>query len=207
MERIPVLVCAMDPISKVGVAAALRSRPEVLLLDDETDDPRAVVMVVADRIDDAALRLLRGLHARGLTRTVLVTTDLDDSDLLSAVEVGVCAVARRAEATPEALVRLATIAAAGEGVLPPDLLGRLLSRVSRLQRQVLAPQGLNLAGLSDREVEVLKLVAAGLDTREIAEKLCYSQRTVKSILHDVTSRFQLKNRSHAVAYAMREGLI
>ena len=43
--------------------------------------------------------------------------------------------------------------------------------------------------------------------REIAEKLCYSQRTVKSILHDVTSRVQLKNRSHAVAYAMREGLI
>jgi hypothetical protein len=45
MERIPVLVCAMDPISKVGVAAALRSRPEVLLLDDESDDPRACCVV------------------------------------------------------------------------------------------------------------------------------------------------------------------
>lgn len=207
MERIPVMVCAMDPISKVGVSAALRSRPEVLLVDHESDDPQAVVIVVADRIDEETMRLLRSLQCRGLTRAVLVTTDLDDSDLLAAIEVGVCAVARRSEATPEALVRLASIAANGEGVLPPDLLGRLLSRVSRLQRQVLAPQGLNLTGLSDREVEVLKLVAQGLDTREIAEQLCYSQRTVKSILHDVTSRFQLKNRSHAVAYAMREGLI
>src|SRR5262249_16020226 len=120
MERSPVLVCGMDAMCKVGVAGAVRCRAEVLLLDDETDDPRAVVIVVADRVDDATLRLLRGLHARGLTRTVLVTTDLDDSDLLSAVEVGVCAVARRAEATPEALVRLAGIPAPPPPALPPD---------------------------------------------------------------------------------------
>jgi DNA-binding CsgD family transcriptional regulator len=54
---------------------------------------------------------------------------------------------------------------------------------------------------------VLRLVASGFSTQEIADELCYSQRTVKSILHDVTNRFQLRNRSHAVAYALREGLI
>jgi DNA-binding CsgD family transcriptional regulator len=53
----------------------------------------------------------------------------------------------------------------------------------------------------------LKLVASGHDTAEIAGRLCYSQRTVKNILHDVTTRLQLRNRSHAVAYAVREGLI
>ena len=57
------------------------------------------------------------------------------------------------------------------------------------------------------DVVVLRLVASGLSTQEIADQLCYSQRTVKSILHDVTNRFQLRNRSHAVAFAMREGLI
>jgi DNA-binding NarL/FixJ family response regulator len=61
--------------------------------------------------------------------------------------------------------------------------------------------------VSLREAEVLRLVADGLETREIAEQLCYSQRTVKGILHDVTSRFQLRNRAHAVAFALREGLI
>ena len=72
---------------------------------------------------------------------------------------------------------------------------------------VLAPRGLAFSGLSDREAEVLKLVASGHDTAEIAGRLSYSQRTVKNILHDVTTRLQLKNRSHAVAYAVREGLI
>jgi len=136
-----------------------------------------------------------------------VSGELEDTEMLSAVEAGVCAVARRAESTPDTLVRLVTAAAAGEGALPPDLLGRLLDRVSRLQRHVLEPRGMQLAGITNREGEVLRMVASGLSTQEIADKLCYSQRTVKSILHDVTNRFQLRNRAHAVAYALREGLI
>lgn len=61
--------------------------------------------------------------------------------------------------------------------------------------------------LSDRETHVLRLVADGKDTQQIARELSYSERTVKNVLHDVTTRLQLKNRSHAVAYALREGLI
>jgi DNA-binding CsgD family transcriptional regulator len=72
---------------------------------------------------------------------------------------------------------------------------------------VLEPRGLHIAGFTDRETEVLRLLAAGLSTSEIARQLSYSQRTIKSIVHDVTNRFQLRNRSHAVAFAMREGLI
>jgi len=72
---------------------------------------------------------------------------------------------------------------------------------------VLEPRGLRLSGISARETDVLRLIAQGLSTREIAKKLCYSERTVKSLLHDVTVRFELRNRSHAVAFAVREGLI
>ena len=86
-------------------------------------------------------------------------------------------------------------------------MGRLLEEVGRLQRQVLSPRGLTLARLSPREAEVLRLVAEGQDTAEIALQMCYSERTVKNILHDLTTRLQLRNRTHAVAYAMREGLI
>jgi DNA-binding CsgD family transcriptional regulator len=77
----------------------------------------------------------------------------------------------------------------------------------RVQRQMLGPRGLTFSGLAEREIEVLKLVADGFDTAEIATKLSYSQRTVKNVLHDVTSRLHLRNRSHAVAYALRHGLI
>jgi DNA-binding CsgD family transcriptional regulator len=91
--------------------------------------------------------------------------------------------------------------------VPPDLLGRLLTQVGRLHDHVLGPRGLTLAGLTQREIDVLKLVAEGLNTGEIARRLSYSERTIKNVIHDVTARFRLRNRSHAVAYAMREGLI
>jgi DNA-binding NarL/FixJ family response regulator len=51
------------------------------------------------------------------------------------------------------------------------------------------------------------MVADGMDTADIARELCYSERTVKNIVHGVTTRLQLRNRSHAVAYVLREGLI
>jgi DNA-binding NarL/FixJ family response regulator len=206
-DRTPVVVRATDPILHNGVCVALRSRDEVRVVDGEVGDPAVVALLVADRLDEPMTQLLSALRHQGFTRIVLVAGEVDDNEILNAVEHGVCAVARRADAGPEVLVRLIKAAAAGEGALPPDLLGRLLNRVSRLQRQVLEPRGLHLGGMSDRETEVLRLVAAGYSTQEIADQLCYSQRTVKSILHDVTNRFQLRNRSHAVAYALREGLI
>ncbi len=206
-NRVPVVVRATDPILENGVRMALRTRAEVWLVDEDDASPGTVALVVTDHFDDRAGQLLRTLQVRGFGRVVLIAGELDDTEILTAVESGVCAVARRADTTPDVLVRLVNAASAGEGALPPDLLGRLLNRVSRLQRHVLEPRGLHLAGITSRETEVLRLVASGLSTKEIADKLCYSQRTVKSILHDVTNRFQLRNRSHAVAYAMREGLI
>ena len=64
-----------------------------------------------------------------------------------------------------------------------------------------------MSGLTEREIEVLRLVAEGLDTAEIADKLAYSERTIKNVIHDITSRLCLRNRTHAVAWAVREGLI
>lgn len=138
---------------------------------------------------------------------MLISSTIDDDALMTAVEFGVSGVLRRADATADRIVHLLQSAAAGNGNLPPDLLGRLLGQVSRMQRQVLAPRGLSHTGLSDRETQVLRLVADGKDTQEIAREMSYSERTVKSVLHDITTRLQLRNRSHAVAYALREGLI
>jgi DNA-binding NarL/FixJ family response regulator len=169
--------------------------------------PPVVALIAVDSLDSAAVQVLRAATQRGCRRTVLIGTTIDDDALMTAVELGVSGVLRRTEATADRIVHLLQAAAAGDGSLPPDLLGRLLGQVSRMQRHVLAPRGLPHTGLSDRETQVLRLVADGKDTQEIARELSYSERTVKNVLHDVTSRLQLKNRSHAVAYALREGLI
>jgi DNA-binding NarL/FixJ family response regulator len=207
MERVSVSVHARDPISEAGVASQLRPRPEVLVLrGDEPEQPEVAVIVV-DVVDDDAVQLLRRVQRGGVARTVLVASRLDDGDLVAAVECGVVGLIRRSEATPDRLVQVIASAASGDGSVPPDLLGRLLDQLGRLQRHVLTPRGLTFTGLAEREIEVLRLVADGYDTGEIASRLAYSERTIKNVLHDVTTRLQLRNRSHAVAYAMRQGLI
>ena len=63
------------------------------------------------------------------------------------------------------------------------------------------------ARLTDREIAVLKLLADGLDTAEVGRRVFLSERTVKNIIHGMTSRLKLRNRTQAVAYALRLGLI
>ena len=64
-----------------------------------------------------------------------------------------------------------------------------------------------LAVLTEREVDMLRLFSEGWTTAEVAKKLSYSERTVKSVVQNVLVRFQLRNRTHAVAFAIRSGLI
>jgi DNA-binding NarL/FixJ family response regulator len=182
-------------------------RPELRIVEEMEVDEATVAVVVTDRLDDDTARAMRALRRGDVPRLVLVATVLDESALVIAAEVGVGGLLRRVDATPDALVRTIKRVAAGDGEIPPDLLGRVLDQLGRLQRQVLAPRGLTFAGLTPRETEVLRLVADGCDTAEIAGRMCYSERTVKNVLHDLTTRLQLRNRSHAVAYAVREGLI
>ncbi|MEW1724989.1 response regulator transcription factor [Streptomyces sp. NPDC093109] len=207
-ERTIVGLRAQDPISQAGVASQLRARPEVMLTGfNEGELTPQVVVVVVDVIDEEALRMLRAIQRGGTARGVLVATEIDEQKLVSAAECGVAGVVRRAEATPDHLVRVIVSVAKGEGHVPADLLGRLLEQVGRLQGQVLGPRGLHFTGLSSREMDVLRLIAEGYDTAEIATKLAYSERTIKNVLHAVMTRLQLRNRSHAVAYALRQGLI
>jgi DNA-binding NarL/FixJ family response regulator len=206
-DHVPVCVYARDPISQAGIAAALRGRPQLQVLSETDLDQADVVVVAADEVDDETLRVIGAIQRGEGPRVVLVVARADDGGLIAAVEAGARGLLRRSEATPDILTRAVVAAAQGDGMVPPDLLGRLLAQVGRLQRHVLGPRGLTLSGLSERELGVLRLVAEGLDTSEIAEQLAYSERTIKNIIHDVTTRFHLRNRSHAVAFAVRQGLI
>ena len=206
-ERIATYVYATDPVSQAGIAAQLRPRPEIHVVDEAQVDQAQVAIVVADDLDDSTTRVVRAIQRNGCPRVVVVARRIDDTGVFAALEAGACGLLRREDASPERLVELVRTAANGDGSVPPDVLGRLLDQIGRLQRQVLAPRGLTMSGLTEREIEVLKLVADGWDTAEIAKMLSYSERTIKNVIHDVTARLNLRNRSHAVAYAVRQGLI
>jgi len=194
-----------DPLTRAGIEAQLGRRPGFGLVDGATPEG-GVTLVVTDEVDSAALHAIRLAPATGGRRVVLLVGRIDDAGLLAAVEAGVSGLVRRSsDAT--ALELAIRGAAEGDGTLPPDLLGRLLAQVGRLQRQVLTPRGLTLGGLTEREVSVLRLIADGHDTAEVGRELYFSERTVKNVIHDVMMRFDLRNRAHAVAYAIRQGLI
>ena len=205
--RIDVCVWASDPLSRAGTVAQLRGSAGVRVVEEAKLGEPGVALVVADEVDGEALRAIRGLRRGGADGVALLVTRLDDKSLLAAVEAGVGGVLRRSQATVGNIVATIRSVASGEGTLPPDMLARLLQQVGQLQRQVLAPRGLTFSGLTERELNVLKLLAEGLDTSEVSGQLYYSERTVKNIIHDITSRLELRNRTHAVAYAIKAGLI
>ncbi|MFF7370322.1 response regulator transcription factor [Streptomyces tricolor] len=208
-DRVTVAVYAADPVLRLGVVQQLRQRPEVDLLADADDgaEQAQVSLVVVDRVDDDVAALLHRLRHNTATRTGLVVATLGTGSLQRVIECGVAAVLRRAEADQDQLLRLVLAIANGEGVLPGDLLGKLLSHVGSLQRSSLDPRSLSLSTLTTREADMLRMVSEGLDTAEIARKTAYSERTVKNVLHEVITRLQLRNRAHAVGYALRNGLI
>jgi len=207
VQRIAVAVRAQDAITRAGLVAQLAHRPEVQVVDQDEPCDGGVTVVLTDEVDDAAIRAVRAARVGDANRVVLVATRLAEGDLLAAVEAGASSVLRRSEATPDRVIDAVRVASSGAAAMSPDLLGQLLDHVGRLQRDVLAPRGLRFSGLTDREIRVLRLMADGYDTLEIGQRLFYSERTVKNIVHDITSRLHLRNRTHAVAYALREGFI
>jgi DNA-binding NarL/FixJ family response regulator len=136
-------------------------------------------------------------------RVLVCTSEPSDDAVLTALQAGAVGFLRKDTLTPDALAAAVQAAAGGTGVVAPDLLGNLVRGVSA--------DGLNgkpaLARLTEREQQVLALIAQGHPTREVAQELCYSERTVKNVLHDVVTKLNARSRSQAVAHAVREGLI
>jgi len=206
VDQVRVVLQATDALTHAGLASLLQSSSELTVLAAQDRARAQVLVVAADRLTVDVVAMLRRSIVEIGAPVVLVTNEITEAELLTAVGSGVVAILPRQAVTAERLVHSVQAAASGGGVLPPNLVGELIKHVERLQRDVTSPNGLN-AGLTPREIDVLRLVADGLDTAEIAGELCYSERTVKHVIYGVTRRLKLRNRAHAVAYALRTGTI
>ncbi len=137
---------------------------------------------------------------------IVCTSDCSQEHVLAAMQAGAIGFLRKDTLTMEGLSAAVQAAASGAGVVTPELLGSLVKSAAAESNG-----GSNgrphSAKLTDREQQVLSLIAAGHPTREVAQELCYSERTVKNVLHDVVTKLNARSRSQAVAFAVREGLI
>ncbi|MBY8848873.1 LuxR C-terminal-related transcriptional regulator [Saccharothrix sp. MB29] len=189
-----------------GLTTYLASRPEVEVLGSAQHARAEVAVVAAPRLTaEIASRLRRAAGQVGAP-VGLIVDEVGETDVLAAVECRAVAVLQRAAVTDEVVLRNVLAAATGGGSMPPAMVAELMRHVERLQRQAVAPEG-GPNQLTSREADVLRLMADGLDTAEIAGRLCYSERTIKNVFYGITTRLNLRNRPHAVAYALRKGMI
>ena len=164
-------------------------------------------VVVVDQDLPGAVELVRQLRETAGSRVLVCSSRCEEGDVLAAVAAGAVGYLCKDSLTAEGLAAAVRAAGAGAGVMAPELLGALLRGISRASQEVLEPRGLSLSRLSSREQQVLRLVAEGHPIREVAEQLRYSERTIKNVIHDVVTKLNVRTRSQAVAYAVREGLI
>lgn len=213
-----VTVLAEDQIALEASTAVLSGRPEVVVVPGGGPRPDAVLVFTREVTDETLDRVDAARAAGGAdgarpgagparTSLVLVTETMREQHLWRAAGQGLTSIVPRAAATWDRVVAALVSGRHGRGEIPPVAVGWLLDQIRTLQSDVLAPAGLTAAGLATREVEVLRLLADGLDTVEIAQALNYSERTIKNIIHGLISRLNLRNRSHAVAYALRCGAL
>jgi DNA-binding NarL/FixJ family response regulator len=206
MTSVRVTVQASDAIAHEGLMSMLGSRPELSVVEREQLTARDVLVVQVDSMTSEAIAELRA-SAEHPVPIVLIARALHENDVMVVVECRVAAVLYSTGLSSDQLAKMIVSVAAGCAELPPVLLGGLMGAVCRLQQDVLSPRGLDFAGFTSREVAVLRLMAEGQDTGEIAHRLCYSERTVKTIIWFMTTRLKLRNRPHAVARAVRAGVI
>ncbi|WP_194918311.1 helix-turn-helix transcriptional regulator [Catenulispora rubra] len=206
---ISVAVLAGDPVTGQGAVAYLASCPGMKVLAADRQEEADVVLILVSWVTEETLEWMQQVadRARHGARFVLVGDGVREQHLLRAVTCGLVSVIPRQEADFERIVHAIRAVCDDRLEMPDVALGWLVRQVRAIQRDVLEPMGVTTAGLQDREADVLRLLAEGLGTAEIAVKLCYSERTVKNIIHGVLTRWQLRNRAHAVAFAMRHGAI
>ena len=207
MSRIRLLIVDDHPVVRDGLRGMLAGTDEFDVLGEATDGAEAVRMAESMQPDVILMDLrmpgldgvsaIRQLVQRGSSARVLVLTTYDtDADVVPAIQAGATGYLLK-DSTREELCRAVRAAYHRESVLAPSVATRLVSQLRAPAQEA----------LSDRELEVLALIAQGLTNRGAAERLFVSEATVKTHLLHIYSKLHVGDRAAAVAAAFERGLL
>jgi DNA-binding NarL/FixJ family response regulator len=207
MTPISLVIVDDHPVVRDGLRGMFANDPQFTVLGEAGTGIEAVTVAVAVHPDVILMDLrmpemngvtaIAALRERGVTARVLVLTTFDtDSDVLPAIEAGATGYLLK-DAPRDELFRAVRAAARGESVLAPSVATRLMGQLRSPTREP----------LSQRELEVLGLIARGSTNREAARHLFISEATVKTHLLHIYAKLEVRDRASAVAAAFERGLL
>jgi DNA-binding NarL/FixJ family response regulator len=186
-----VVATAADGAQALRVAGA--ARPDVVVLDLQLPDMSGV-------------EVTRGLQAaHPAVRVLVLSASGEQQDVLDAVKAGALGYLLKSAARPEFLDAVRRTAD-GDAVFTPGLAALVLGEFRRLSASASAEADSGVPRLSERETEILRMVATGLSYKQIAGRLVLSHRTVQNHVQNTLGKLQLHNRVELVRYAIEHGL-
>jgi len=215
----PVTVLLVDdePLVRAGLRAVLEAQPDIEVVGEAADGAAVIPLVRRLRPDvvamDVRMPLLDGIEAtRAVLRTVteppkilVVTTFENDEYVYEALRAGADGFLLK-RARPAEIVHAVRLVAEGESLLFPASVRQLAAEYGEGGGNRAARAAMERAQLTEREAEVLRLMARGLSNAEIAERLYLGEATVKTHINRLFSKAGVRDRAQAVAYAYRKGL-
>jgi DNA-binding NarL/FixJ family response regulator len=187
------VVCQCDNGSK-AVRQAREAKPDVLLMDTYMPDCNGI---------DTAQKITKSLPD---VKVVMLTDSEEEEDLLSALKAGAKGYLLK-NIGVDSLVESIDLIAKGQMVVSPPLARRSLIEFASTRDEREASEAGREADLSERESEILKLVAKGATNKEIAEELIVAENTVKVHVKNILAKLQLRNKQQAAVYAVQRGLV
>jgi NarL family two-component system response regulator LiaR len=211
-ERIRILIADDHAVVRHGLRALIATEPDMELVGEASDGVEAVELYdrlrPAVTLMDMAMPRKTGLEAicdikraDPEARILVLTSFAEDDQVFPAIKAGATGYLLK-DAAPRELLRAIRDVHAGEVSLHPAIARKLVGELKR-------PPDLPPAGeqLTEREVQVLALVARGLSNQEIADQLVIGERTVRTHVSNILGKLHLANRTQAALYAQREGLV
>ncbi|UMG94657.1 response regulator transcription factor [Nocardioides sp. TF02-7] len=175
-----------------GTDLAIRSAPDVVLLDVRMPKQSGIEACVAIK------------EALPTTKIVMLTSSDEEADLYEAVKSGASGYLLK-DSSIEEVAQGIRVVAEGQSLISPSMAAKLIDEFKTMSKPERA-SGPALK-LTDRELEVLRLVAKGLSNRDVAQRLAISENTVKNHVRNMLEKLQLHSRMEAVMYAVREKLV